>query len=82
MKTERSFPLILSAHYNSVIRPRGDILKDRVRGFEFHEAFMHGDEAFCKHWGVDKAELKKAKNQRKRPNDKELDYLWSYVHNV
>jgi len=53
-----------------VIRPRGDILKDRVKGkFEMHKAFLHDDLSFCKYWGVEMSELKKAKSQRKRPND-------------
>ena len=83
LKTERAFPLILSANYNTVIRPRGDILKDRVKGnFELQNAFFHDDVSFCKYWGVEMSELKKAKALRKRDNDKELDYLWSYVHKM
>lgn len=33
LKGDNSFPLILSANYNQVMRPRGDLLKDRVKHF-------------------------------------------------
>jgi|TARA_B110000285_G_C15068836_1_gene586764 hypothetical protein len=77
---ERTFPLILSAHYNQVVRPRGELLKDRTRNFSFEKAFMVDDATFCEHWGIEMSDLKEAKQKRHRPNDVERDYLWAYVH--
>ena len=58
LKKEPSFPLILLYNYNQVMRPRGDLLKDRVKTFKFQDAFMHDDASFCKHWGITMEELK------------------------
>ena len=81
LKNERSFPLILLQNYNQVIRPRGDMLKDRDMYFDLGTAFTEpDDEKFCQQWGLDIEELNKLKEQRKRKNDIEKDYLWSYVH--
>lgn len=77
---ERTFPLILHYSYNKVIRPRGDLLKDRVKHFDLKEAFCHSDASFCKHWGIEPSELKEAKAKRFRENDNEKDILWKYVH--
>ena len=65
-----------------MIRPRGDILKDRARGFDLAKAFSSTDEEFCKHFGIDMAELHQAKRNRYRHNDHEKDYLWKYVHSI
>lgn len=80
LKGERSFPLILHYSYNGVLRPRGDILKDRVNYFDLTEAFAHPDDNFCKHWKIDKSDLKQSKARRWRANDDEKDILWQYVH--
>ena len=32
---EKTFPLILKFNYNAIIRPRSELLKDRVKYFEF-----------------------------------------------
>lgn len=61
LKKERAFPMCLIANYNQVIKPRGDILKDRFNYFSLEEAFFNDDASFCRHWGVDPAELKAAK---------------------
>jgi hypothetical protein len=34
---EKAFPLLLHYNYNSVIKPRCELLKDRVKHFEFHD---------------------------------------------
>jgi hypothetical protein len=62
-----------------VIKPRGDLLKDKMKFFELHEAFGHPDEKFCSHWGISMDDLKEAKKQRSRKNDTERDFLWNYV---
>ena len=71
--------MLLIANYNEVIKPRGDLLKDRVNYFSLEEAFFHPDDSFCKHWGIDPKDLKEAKKARKRFNTEEREVLWSYV---
>ena len=80
LKNERAFPLVLIYNYNQVIRPRGDLLKEKVNHFELDEAFFGNDKNFCKRYNVDMEDLVRAKEARKRTNDEEKDYLWSYVH--
>ena len=83
LKKERSFPLILIYDYNKVIRPRGDLLQEKVGNFSFERAFCHPDDSFCKHWKIDPAELQQAiKSRRAKKDDKELDILWKYVHTI
>ena len=74
--------MILHCNYNSVIRPRGDLLYEKTPYFELEKAFMCTDEEFCDRFGIDPEELAKKKNQRKRKHDEERDILWTYVHNV
>ena len=57
LKKEPSFPLILLYNYNQVMRPRGDLLKEKVGHFDLETAFARSDEDFCKHWGIDLKEL-------------------------
>ena len=57
LKQEKSFPLVLHYNYNQVIRPRGDILLEKVKYFDFQNAFHLSDEQFCEEWGVDPADL-------------------------
>jgi hypothetical protein len=83
LKKERSFPLILLYNYNKVIRPRGDLLQEKVGNFNFERAFCHPDDSFCKHWNIEPSELQQAiKNRRAKKDDKELDILWKYVHTI
>lgn len=82
LKNDRSFPLVLHFSYNKVLRPRGDMLKDRVNYFDLREAFAHPDENFCKHWGIDVADLNQSKAKRYRQNDEEKDILWQYVNTL
>jgi hypothetical protein len=64
LRQERAFPLVLHYNYNQVIRPRGDLLKDRVQDFDLNDAFSGSDDQFCKHWGIDRSELEEAKAKR------------------
>jgi len=82
LKQERDFPLVLHYSYNKVIRPRGDLLKDRVKTFKLDDAFSGTDEQFCEKWGVQIQELREAKRQRRRRNDTEKDVMWQYVFNA
>ena len=58
------------------------MLKDRVNYFDLREAFAHPDENFCKHWGIDVADLNQSKAKRYRQNDEEKDILWQYVNTL
>ena len=79
LKQEKAFPLVLYYSYNKVLRPRGDLLKDRHNHFKLEEAFGHPDKQFCQHWGIDPSELQQARRQRHRKNDTERDVMWQYV---
>ena len=65
LKKEPSFPLILCYNYNQVIRPRGDLLKEKIGHFDLETAFARSDEGFCKHWGIDLKELQNEKRKRR-----------------
>ncbi|HVX00257.1 MAG TPA: hypothetical protein VHA52_07470 [Candidatus Babeliaceae bacterium] len=41
---EKAFPLLLEFNYNSIIRPRCELLKDKVKHFEMHEILTLTDE--------------------------------------
>ena len=71
--------MLLMHSYNQVIHPRGTLLKERLNYFDLEKAFFTTDEQFCKHFGIEKEELKKAQLARKRYNHEEKDYLWAYV---
>ena len=58
--------MVLHCNYNEVIRPRGDILKDRVGYFKFEEAFFCSDDEFCERWAISPEELEQAKANRQR----------------
>ena len=69
--------------YNKVIRPRGDLLKEKVKEtFKLEEAFSCTDEQFCSKYGIAMEDLKEAKRQRHRRNDTEKDVMWQYVFDV
>jgi hypothetical protein len=64
LANEKSFPLILSYNYNGVIRPRCELLKNKVKYFEFHEVFPLTDDAFCLAYDIPREELEKKKAER------------------
>lgn len=41
---EKLFPLVLIYNYNEVIKPRCELLKNRVKYFEYEEVFPLTDE--------------------------------------
>ena len=41
---EKTFPMLLHFNYTSVIKPRCELLKDRVKHFEFDEILPLTDE--------------------------------------
>lgn len=79
LKQEPFFPLVLHYNYNQVIRPRGDLLKQKLNYFELHEAFQLTDKQFCRKWNVPVEKLRALKKRRARANDEEKDYLWAYI---
>lgn len=44
LQNEKAFPLLLHFNYNEVIRPRCDLIKDRVKHFELHEVLPLTDD--------------------------------------
>jgi hypothetical protein len=68
---------LLLFNYNAVIRPRSDLLKERVKFFEFHEVFPLTDEQFCLAYNIPMEELEKKKAERTIKEEK--DILWAYV---
>ena len=72
--------MVLHYNYNQVIRPRGDLMMERVKHFEMQDVFFGTDKEFCKRWGVDPLDLEEAKQKRYRKNDQERDILWQYVN--
>jgi hypothetical protein len=81
LRQEKSFPLILNYNYNQVIRPRGDLLMEKlgVRPFDLHLAFAYDDEKFCSYWGIDIKKLQAAKKKRAARGAEEKDVMWQYV---
>jgi len=41
---EKAFPMLLHFNYNGVIRPRCELLKDKVKYFEFEDVLPLTDE--------------------------------------
>uniref|UniRef100_A0A7S3CN79 Uncharacterized protein n=1 Tax=Strombidium rassoulzadegani TaxID=1082188 RepID=A0A7S3CN79_9SPIT len=80
LKQEQAFPLILIYNYNEVMRPRCDILKEKLGGknFKLGVALAHSDEKFCAYYNVDLEELRQMKRLRQRKDNSELDKMWVY----
>ena len=74
---EKTFPLILYYNYNGVIRPRSELLKDRVKYFEFQEVYPLTDEQFCLAYNISMEELERKKAERTIRDER--DILWAYV---
>ena len=64
-------------NYNQVIRPRCELIKDRVKHFELHEVLPLTDEQFCLAYEVPAEELDRKKAEK--PAKDEKDKLWAYV---
>jgi hypothetical protein len=64
-----------------VIRPRGELLQERFRGFDLWEAFSTSDSEFCKQWGISENQLKKQKEKYEAKGTNEKDVLWTYIMN-
>ena len=41
---EKTFPLVLYYNYNGIIRPRCELLKNKVKHFEFQDVFPLTDD--------------------------------------
>lgn len=77
LANEKTFPLLLHFNYNGVIRPRCELIKDRVKHFELEDVLPLTDEQFCFAFGIPIEELEKKKAERKIREEK--DILWAYV---
>ncbi len=68
---------MLHFNYNQVIRPRCDLIKDRVKHFELHDVLPLTDEQFCLAYDIPAEELERKKAERASREEK--DKLWAYV---
>ena len=74
---EKTFPLILLYNYNGVIRPRCELLKQKVKYFEFQDVFPLSNEQFCLAYDITMEELEEKIAEKKI--HEERDRLWNYV---
>lgn len=74
---EKCFPMLLHFNYTAVIRPRCELLKDRVKQFEFEEFLPLTDEQFCLAYDIPIEELERKKAEKQQRDEK--DKLWAYV---
>ena len=74
---EKAFPLLLHFNYNQVIRPRCELLRDRVKHFELQDVLPLSDEQFCLAFDVPAEELERKKGERQARDER--DKLWAYV---
>lgn len=77
LSNEKAFPLLLHFNYNQVMRPRCELLKDRVKHFELQDVLPLTDEQFCLAYDISADELERKKAER--PARDERDKLWAYV---
>lgn len=80
MNETKSFPLLLKYNYNNVIKPRCELIKDRVKKFEFYEVLPLTDEQFCAAYEIPMEELEKKIKERTQKEEK--DTLWAYVAGI
>lgn len=77
LTNEKTFPMLLHFNYSSVIRPRCELLRTKVKHFEFEEVFPLTDEQFCLAYDIPLEELERKKMEK--PFRDEKDRLWAYV---
>ena len=77
LQNDKAFPLLLSFNYNQVIRPRCELIKDKVKQFELHEVLPLTDEQFCLAFDIPSEELERKKSERIARDER--DKLWNYV---
>lgn len=71
---------MLHYHYHGVIKARCELLKNRVKHFEFEEVLPMTDEQFCLIYNISKEELEASKGGK--ADKEEKDVLWAYVPGV
>jgi hypothetical protein len=80
LENEKTFPLLLLYNYNEVIKPRCELLREKLNHFELEHVIPVSDEEFCKNFNI-KIELLE-KKKAERPVKEEKDILWAYVPGV
>ena len=74
---EKAFPLLLHYNYHGVIKPRCELLKEKMKTINFEEVLPVSDEEFCRNFNIPMEELERKKAEK--PIREEKDTLWSYV---
>lgn len=77
LQHEKTFPMLLHFNYNAVIRPRCELIKDKVKHIELQDVLPLTDEQFCLAYDIAPEELERKKSER--PARDEKDVLWAYV---
>jgi hypothetical protein len=80
LTSEKTFPLLLLFNYNQVIKPRCELLKDKVTQIELENVLPLTDEQFCFTYEIQIEDLERKKAER--PAKDEKDILWSYVPGI
>jgi hypothetical protein len=71
---------LLLFNYNQVIKPRCELLKDKVTQIELENVLPLTDEQFCFTYEIQIEDLERKKAER--PAKDEKDILWSYVPGI
>ena len=77
---EKTFPLLFYYNYNQLIKPRCELLREKLNYFELEHVLPLTDEQFCMTYDIRMEDLRRKKAER--PANEERDILWSYVSGV
>jgi hypothetical protein len=80
LENEKTFPLLLLYNYNQVIKPRCELLREKLNFFELEHVIPFTDEEFCKNFNIKIEDLERKKAERTAKEEK--DILWAYVPGV
>lgn len=53
LEKEKTYPLLLHYNYHGVIKPRCELLKDKIKQINFAEVFPLTDEEFCSKYNIE-----------------------------
>lgn len=77
LEKEKAYPLLLHYNYHGVIKPRCELLRDKIKNIDFAIMLPLSDEEFCARYDIDMGALIEAKGEKYKKDEK--DILWSYV---